>query len=72
LPLLKFQPSYMHDFGLPPRRKRDLRSSGILRIFIGQAVLVCLTWTAWPFQMGPTGCLETAVPKYQSTMHNIP
>ena len=58
---------YTHDFELPPRGKRDLRFSGMLRVFIGQAVLVYLTWTAWPFQRGPIGCLETSVPKYQST-----
>jgi hypothetical protein len=63
---------YTHDFGLPPRGKRDLGSSGMLRVFIGQAVLVCLTWTAWPFQTGPICCLETSIPKYQSTTRNIP
>ena len=66
------QCSYTHGFGLPPRGKRDLRYLGMLRIFNAEAVLVCLTWTAWTFQMGPIGCLETSAPKYQSTMPNIP
>ena len=62
---------YRHDFGLQPRGKGDLCSSGMLRNFNGQAALVCLTWTAWPFQMGPIGCFETSVPKYQSKMRHI-
>ena len=33
---------YRHDFGLQPRGKGDLCSSGMLRSFNGQEALVCL------------------------------
>ena len=29
-------------------------------------------WTAWPLKMGPIGCTERSVTRYQSMLHKIP
>jgi hypothetical protein len=31
-----------------------------------------LSWISWPLKMGPIGCPETSVQKYNSTLRNIP
>ena len=45
----------------------DVSGQPIGPIFKGQAIR-----TAWLLNMGPTGCPETSVTNYQSTLSNIP
>jgi hypothetical protein len=66
----------MRDFGLPPRRKRDLRSSEILRSVelqsrtdvSGQHIGLILKGL---LKMEPTGCPETSVRDYNPTLRKI-
>ena len=78
----------MRDFRLPPPSRRDLRSSGILRIVecyfctdtsgrhIGPIIkgqeVKKSPWISWPLEMGPLCCPETSVQKYHSTLRNVP
>jgi len=66
-------PRNIRNFRLSPRCKWDLRSSEMLHGADLHLVNdVSSSWTAWLLQMGPTGCPETSVTNYRSTLRNMP